>query len=188
MATDTVSVSPPHQIKIVVHFDQVHQSDKKILIASLRAAEELTKSTFIILEKDAAHIDTDSADWGFWLGQQQVNKNVINTVVLQPAPSTHLVERTERNNWQITERLNEDVAIHRNLTLSLASLLTFNDSLMNIASAHDHRMLPDSMAWASTPTNEKKAELSQQSLASYLIIAFIFVLTAERLLAWKRGQ
>ena len=91
------------------------------------------------------------------------------------------------NQWLLTRRLNEEVALKTNVTLQLAALLIpGKDLLDSIATRNDRRMLPDSIAWRAHQRVE--AGLALESANPYLIVLFLVLLLIERIVAYKRNQ
>lgn len=188
-APDSITPSTLPAIKIKLIADASSQYEKKIILASLHAAEELTFRTIQISETDPAHYNkADSAQWIFWISQQVSPEVGTNTITLQPKSANQLIEQTAYNRWLITGKLNEDVAIKLILTTTLAALLTTNDTLNNIEQNNDQRMLADQLAWSFSDVAEKNHSSSVFPISPYLFILFILVLLLERYLSFKRGQ
>jgi len=188
-APDTITPTRLPVIKIKLIADASSQYEKKIILASLHAIEELTFRTFQISEIDPTHYNkTDSAQWIFWISRQATPEVSTNTITLLPKSANQLIEQTAYNRWFITCKLNEDRAIQLNLTASLAALLTTNDTLKKVEQDNDQRMLPDQLAWSFTDAAVKNHSSSVKPISSYLFLLFILVLLLERYLSFKRGQ
>ena len=105
--------------------------------------------------------------------------------------SGNMVFITQRpNEWLLTQRLNEDMAVKARCRVRLdLILLPGREVLEDIAQSNDRRMLSDSVAFYSPRRSiALEAGLPLQPANPYLILLFLFVLFIERMIAIKRHQ
>jgi len=177
-----IEISPMKKIKIALIADDDFRYDEKILKAALQAIE---KNLPIKIEWTTSK--TDSTDWCIWLSNKKVETiNFRNSIFINPQTTNDLLIQKNSNQWIITKRLNEEVALENNLTVQLVSLLLKNENFEKRISSIDRRMISDSLVWNSSSSEEKKeASIEYKSADDYLIILLLLLLLIERTIAYK---
>lgn len=185
---DSVRIISHRENKILIVRDKSHEKEVQILIAAVHAIDKITPHQFLVSEKSKDQFTTtDNPNWVFWLTNETAP--IVKSKLLKWNPTfTHnLIEQSGKNEWSLTQHLNEEVAIERNLTLSLATLLTSDSAIQNTSSSNDQRMLPESMAWTSGAKKSSSAAVAQPfSLPLYGL--FSLLLLIERYLSYRKNQ
>jgi len=185
-----IAISPQDTIKIALVSDAEFNYDHKIIKAALLAIEKLLTFKITLIETDPSKALVSPIEWCLWLSSEKFeglnSKKIIRVELLA---DNELIVRTGLNQWTITKRLNQEVALHHNLTMQLAVLLLLDKDLDEKLSTNDRRMLSDSSAWSrSGGGNEIQASVQTVSADKYLIILLLVLLFIERILAYKRNQ
>jgi hypothetical protein len=108
---------------------------------------------------------------------------------LKPDESTDLIKQESPTQWRITKRLHPEIALKENFTVDLASLLLASPALEQFVQKNDARLLPDSLAWLPTQSENYRTFLGTFRPAdSYLFYLLLALLIIERLLAYQRKQ
>lgn len=185
---DSVRVTSPRPIKISLVGDKALEKEKQILTAAVRAIDNITPHAFHISEKASNQFtNEENPDWLFWLTRENAPVTKANLLKWSPAFTNNLIEQSGRNEWMLTQPLNEEIAIDKKLTLSLAVLLLSDSALENIASSNDQRTLSETMAWTSGSEQEFSAAIPQPfSLFLFGIFSVLFLM--ERYLSYRKNQ
>jgi hypothetical protein len=167
--------------------DRQYDRDRKIFTAALRALHSMIPFKIVIEEDPAKAMD---ADWRVWLSDGQPPSEKV--IKLSPGNESDLLVKTGPSAWTLTKRLNEHIAIESNLSVALAEIIIHDrHKLEGVASEHDSRLLPDSLAWSFNETNSDRpnqAGIATNSTEPFLLIAFLIILMSERILAYHRKQ
>lgn len=196
---DSLPVSPPGEISILIVSAPDFAYDEKILVAALKAIQSITPHRIRITKKNINQA-VDSAQHAiFWLANDAPHsasapvtiayRNCKHESLPLLMPAVEAVnECGEFRNvrWVITKRLNEETALKENLTLRLAGLILPAKAV----DEYDQRVLPESMMWASGKTNQSESvDQKQKGNMDFLITTLLLLtLIAERTLAFKRNQ
>ncbi len=184
-----ISISPPDSIRVLIVSDDSYAYDRGIIIAALKAIEKSFPIKMKVLESKSANIPSSKVDWRFWLSGKKIpENNSIPTISIRLKNSNDLLLHFKSNEWDLTKRLNEEIALDENLTLRLAELILPSNELHEIARANDRQVMPDSMAWSQVNSNAAQASILTSSADQYLIILLLFILVIERIIAFRRNQ
>ncbi|HEU5291620.1 MAG TPA: BatA domain-containing protein [Cyclobacteriaceae bacterium] len=178
-------------IEVVIVSDKNHQYDKRVVEASLRAMQSLYPINVKIQNLSQEKINSNgSGNWCLWFSDEPVPDSIdLNLIYFKPGINQEIIVQEKPDRWNITKRLNEEVALNESFTVQLASLLLPSIRDWDVAYSNDVRMLGDESIWSSSDTNDVgHATLLVQSADSYLLIAFLLILLIERLLAYYRNQ
>jgi hypothetical protein len=177
-------------LHIIVAADKIHQYDQQIIRAALQAIGQSfpvyldVKNT---LPEDVA--PTSTADWHIILTETApANMEASKIIYAEPQPANNIFVQETASRWVITKRLNEEIALHENLTIQLASLLLPSEKLWEKALQQDARVLSDEDAWGAAGNNRSMASIPAQSAELYLIALLMIILLIERTLAYHRNQ
>ncbi len=187
--SSSIGVSSPETINVVMTNDKGFDYDQKIIKAALSAIEKSIPIKFKLVEASPTKISSTSTDWCIWFSEEPIPKSIAKIISIRPQNSNELFVQESPNRWVITKKLNQEVALQKNLTLQLAELLVPKEQLQNIAKVNDRRMMPDAMAW--TPQSNKtkiEASVFHEPADRYLVIVLLILLLTERIIAYKRNQ
>lgn len=193
-ADDSVRIFPADTIAIEILFDEEYAYDKLILSAALSAIRKSVPDPFSIIDRPVSEWNNSSnADWVFWLSNNPKPELVqSNVIMIEEKNQEALLEQVDRNNWILTDRLHEEVAIQKNLTLELASLLLYKEEHQTRSAQYDRRSLPEAMAWSENEDQKnntnKNASLANDLFQQYLIFFILLTLMIERITANIRHQ
>jgi hypothetical protein len=185
-----IAITALDTIKIVVVSGIDFSYDSKIIKTAIRAIENSLPVKIILTESGPSSVSSLSADWCVWLSSQKVDQlNFKKIIRIENRLSTELIEQENPNQWVITKRLNQEVALQNNLTTQLATLLLPQENLQEKITSNDRRMVSDSLAWSHQEDAKKiQASIHQEHADRYLIILLITLLIIERIIAYKRNQ
>jgi hypothetical protein len=186
---DSIQVNPIASIKIAIVFDPKYEQEKKIITAALMATNKIIPIDIKIIESSPEKI-INSYDWVLWLSSNAaVTNDSMKIITYQIQPFHKLIERSGKNKWTITKRLNLDNARESHLTLQLASLLINEKEKWNKVSLYDRRALPDSVLLKGSLSNSKnKSATLLLPINKWLLVAFLLILFIERFIAYQRNQ
>ncbi len=183
--SDAEEVSEPI-VRIGIYADPKYESDKRIIKAALGALDGSLPMKIIAEENQAKAITTD---WLIWLSDHAPPSG--NTIRMHPDEQKSLLINSGPAEWYLTKRLTEQVAIESNLSVALAAIIFPNKTQLEVkAATRDRRMVPDSIAWSFGDKNARVAAKAGMSTTGepFLIVVFLILLTAERILAYYRKQ
>jgi hypothetical protein len=185
-----IAITPQDTIKIVLVSDADYNYDRKIIKAALLAIEKFTATKILLTEAELSKAISSSTDWCVRLSSKKPEEiNAKNIIQIDPQTSNDLIVQTNFNHWAITKRLNQEIALHNNLTMQLAILLLPEKRLEQKISSLDRRMVSDSVAWSHLDgAKEIQASLQNEPANRNLIILLLALLIVERILAYKRNQ
>lgn len=192
--TDSVAIGIPDTVSVAIISDPEFRYDEQILTASLLALQESLPIVFNIqpTEPDQPPLKTD---WTIWLSLRNPPRLPQSNLILYgkpDLPANDLFQRkdTAAGTWLITKRLNEQVALERNLPVELARLLLSQEKTESRANAFDRRVQPEQQLWSEVPRTVKSGISTTEPTPTLRYLAFLIciVLLAERLLAMKRNQ
>jgi hypothetical protein len=178
-------------ISITVYSNAKFEYDKEIMLAALNAVDETLPCVLSIKSSDADEWKDTKVDWIVWLSEKtipelagarsiQYSKNEFGGKLLT----------SSSNGWLLTKRLDQEIAINRNLALQLASILLPEDEAKQRANELDRRALPEKQLWssASLEGGNTLVMAGTNSAMPYLAGLILLVLLAERIIAFKRNQ
>jgi hypothetical protein len=188
--TCPVPIISEDTIKIVLVADSEFNFDKKIIKAALLAIEKLLVVKIKLIETDPSKELATQTDWCLWLSSKKIDgvkaKNVIR---IAPSAIIELIVKEGFNQWTITKRLNQEVALHDNLTVQLATLLLTEEKVEGKINVIDRRMVSDSLAWSNNEGDKEiQASIQHVSADNYLIGLLLVLLIIERVIAYQRNQ
>ncbi len=189
-AHDSVHVTLPRQVKIVLVSDKKYLRERHILLAAVRAIDKKTSPMSLsVVEKEVNHLsENETSDWIFWITDAKSPETKSNVLKWSPKISNNLIEQSKKNEWLLTQPLNEEIALKKNFIFSLGSLLTFNPTAEKITSESDQRMLPETMAFKSAHGEKIAALTTPSSSPSWLIALLVALLLFERYFSYRRNQ
>jgi hypothetical protein len=188
---DSISITSTDTIKIVIDSDPTFSFEKKIVSAYLKAIQA-TVSEYMIIEESPIHNDQkDSVNVLIWLSEEPLPITTANTVIYYKDNLLFpLFFQDSDSTWQLTRRINEDVALNENFGIQLSKIILTNKTQREIANNNDQRTFPEKMMWANAAGGNTLATQNTgfESLDKYLIILILLTLLIERLIAYKRNQ
>jgi len=122
--TSSSNIEVPDTIQVVIASDGKFAYDRKMIKAALGAIEKTFPVELKWMEiKSGDPIPV--SDWLIWLSDSPAPIDFSSNLLYlkETINSQELFVQTKANQWTISQRLNEDVALQENLTLKLASLL-----------------------------------------------------------------
>jgi hypothetical protein len=194
--TDTVAIESADTIKISIVSDTSFFYDKLIILAALKVLEEKSKTLFQIESSNPSAFQVKkNQDWIFWITvaplPQSIQTNLIQFRENRNSDVLFQLETQEMGHsiWMLTRRLNEEIALEKNLTLDLGLLLLPEKKYSKVALNFDRRTLPEQLVWANGKTLTKNKGISSSSShAGIMAGIFLALLLGERLVAFKRNQ
>ena len=156
----------------------------------MKSIQEAVPDRIILREFTSNTFITD-AHWVFWLSRNKFSQaSNQNHVILQEIPSTDLLIHVNEDTWQLTKRLNEDVALKENLPVQLAKLFFPARCLWDAAAIKDRRSLNEGMAWAKGDSGKATSLKATMTTPGdpLLILLIGLILFIERVTANNRNQ
>ncbi len=194
--SDSLQIENADTISVAVVFDRSHKHDKDIVVAGLAAVDKASPHKIIVEAMQME--DFPSAiehTWMIWLSQKSppvYNKNFIR---LEEKFISHelfwqMPSSGSNEAWLLTQRLNEEVALHANLPVQLALILLPAGIDRDRIRSRDKRVLPDKLRWSTDSKNSTSVPAAADTRWSekILMIALLVILFFERVLALKRNQ
>jgi hypothetical protein len=196
---DSLPVTTPETLEILILSADEFAYDEKILVASINAIQFITPHKINIVTKTTEHNNHSAARIIFWLFHDPPpTRQGALTIAFMPCVGKNLpllitsseaiphCEPSKNISLILTKRLNEEVALTEHLTLRLAELILPEKR----NEEYDHRVLPEPMMWSSVKNHESQTVVKKESgTTDVLILAlFLMVLVAERALAYNRNQ
>lgn len=189
--SNTSIVTAPDTIKVELVSDADFSYDHRIVKAILIAIEKLFPIRIELTETDPKNISPQHPNWCIWLSAKSFEgiraDNIIST---QTQESNELIIQTEKNQWAITKRLNQEVVLKNNLTALLATLFLSEKKFEDKIMAKDRRMVSDSLVWRHQTVEGKEiqAAMHNQPADRFLIILLLVLLLTERIVAYRKNQ
>jgi len=190
--SDSIQISKPDTVSILVVNDPAFSYDAKIVLASLKAIQKNINGLLLITESTSDIKDLSRQyDWVIWLSEKTVPElKVKERLFYKNRPFHSLLEQTNDSDWVLSKRLNEKIALEENLALQLIGLIYPAKEIQRIAEGKDQRTLPEQLTWS----NAGSASTAGVNLAGfspldeYLIVLLVMLLIIERVIAYKRNQ
>lgn len=174
----------PPVITIALVYEAAYDYDATIVRASLSTLERSLPVTFVI--KDKLQPD-ETYDWCIALGPAVDLPKSKRILRLAGRVGQPLLVQAGPGRWEITKRLNPEIALQDNLIVHLAHVMIPEEKYQAIARKNDRRMMPDQMLWS--PASESDFALDvQEPATTYLWIILIALLIVERFVAYQRNQ
>ena len=188
---DSGKITPLPMISIIMVADEKFTYDQQIINASLQAIEQsIPVKLQLSVSKPSKEFSPSTVDWCFWISDEKMPETSAKVLYMNPDLSPDLFVHEGKNQWRISKRLDEGIALKENMTMKLATLLVRNEELWTVANKNDRRTMPDSIAWAPNEANtdHREANLALSSADPYLLLLLLTVLLIERTVAYKRNQ
>ena len=190
---DATNIELLDTIHIAVVADEKYAYDEKIVKAALNAICQFIPITLKLRNVNSSDISKIADnEWCLWLSDNDVASTLSKIIRIHPQSidASDLLVQIKSNNWTITKRLNEEVALKENLTVKLALILIPHKQLESKATKQDRRMVSDSIVWTTTKADNKSvsAGVITDTANPYLILLFLGLLFVERSVAYKRNQ
>ncbi len=185
-----MAITPEDTIKILLISDAEFSYDHKIIKTAIQTIEKFFTIKIILTESNPSKISSSSADWCIWLSFQKMDKIEAKKIIrFNDQSSSELLVQEGSNQWVITKRLNQEVALQNNLATQLATLLLPENNLLVMITGNDRRMVSDSLAWSPIENaKEIQASINGAPADQYLIILLLALLIIERMISYKRNQ
>ncbi len=177
---DSVLISNPDTLFIKIVADEKFAYDKQILMASLQAIDQ---STAMVLDVQSGNLD-QKVDWLIWLSENEP-PNTSKCISYQAGDMAPFFRQVSKTHWQLTKRLNQEVASNNQLTTMLFDLL-IPITMRETTSLNDRRVMPPHMLWSNTSKSGEvqKAQASSNQQFLFLIVILLFVI--ERGMAYAK--
>lgn len=187
-------------VKISLFSDKEFTYDQKTLTATIDAIQTITPHTLIVSLKSKDELNPADSSWIIWLSHEafpiDYKKSIAfaecseETIPLlievdkDPVCATSVL----RSGWAITHRLHEEIILKENFTIRLAAILL--PEINNTLAAHDRRVLPEPMMWATTNKKDNffVSKERNNTLQAIIMIVIFLTLVSERILAHQRNQ
>ncbi len=177
---DSVLIENPDTIVVRVFADEKYEYDKKVMMAVLEAINRATLVELDICEGKPEAQD----DWviGFSDDEQQPDSNFIFYGAEDVAP---FFKQVGKSKWQITQRLNQEVASNNQLTTALFDLIIPNKNKASLKTL-DKRSLPEAMLWSKDghSADIQHAGVSSNQEVIFVLILILFLI--ERAMAFAK--
>ena len=189
--SESTTIEIPKTISIQIVNEPAFAYDTKMIVAALQALDDKSPNNFNI---ETVPLDKFSyekkSDWIIWLTNKTVHPTDINCIYYQEKSSSTLFEARTSSFWTLTQRLNEQIALEKNLTAQLGLILTTENKYDETARQKDKRVLDDKLIWDTKLSASQQLSQATQTASSkkYLMTLLILVLFLERWTAFKRSQ
>jgi hypothetical protein len=189
---DSVLVTSPDTVRILLAADPEFDYDRRIILASLKALENFLPATFRITQEGTDFKNQPGKNsWLIWLSEKESPSiPTKGKIVYKKTLSDKILQQQSADTWALTSRLNQDLALEDNLTLLLSEVLFPSTEEWRIANTKDQRVMPEQMMWNDFSDNARSSieNASLLPLEKPLILLFMFLLAVERLVSYKRNQ
>jgi DNA polymerase III psi subunit len=188
---DSIKVTLPDTVSILVASDTEFNYDALIIEASLRAIQKNTSVILVIKKIDADHLNKEiKANWLVWLSKKSIATSQIkNRIIYQHKDIAPVFQHEYDTLWLLTKRLTQKVALEENISLKLNPILFPLTALQQVADSKDQRVMPEEMMWSENNlNNDEIIKASVEPMDNYLISLIILVLLIERWIAYRRNQ
>lgn len=136
------SLTPLDTVKITLAYDKEFQSDKKIMLAALKALPVKIS----IEETEIKNLKSSDTDWIIWLSTNNLNYTGRSLRFREDALGD-LVVQESKNHFILTKRLTVENALEQHLSVQLMSIL-FNEQIAQEINKQDKRTISDQLAWS----------------------------------------
>lgn len=191
-AANGTKVNPPDTLWIIVGFDQEFETDKEIVLASLEAIKRQVPE---IIQVESVLVEAYSGtrpDWLVWLSMSEPPAGAKCTIRFTNKSVAGILERVGHGAYELTMRLNSEVAVNRNLAVHLMRALFPDAEASETARQFDRRAVSTQAAFGGPSTGSGTVAVvgkdADQSSMHYLAIALLGILALERLVAYQRKQ
>lgn len=189
---EIASLTPERSKQVAIVSDAEHEADVQLVEASLRSLRDYQHVELEFLSyrtSELAKLPSD-LEFLFWLSDESMPESLNYKIIhLKPDESIDLIKQESPTQWRITKRLHPEIALKENFTVNFASLLLASPALEQLVQENDVRLLPDSIAWLPTQSENHRTFLGAFRPAdSYLFYLLLVLLIIERLLAYQRKQ
>ncbi len=189
--TDSITINSPDTITITLASDADFSYDRKIILASFYAIQKNGSAQLIIKESGTDILSKDiNSNWLIWLSEKPLPESNSSVIFYHTNSSTLLLQQQSNSTWQLSKRLNEEVALNENLVVELAKIISSDKEQWKIANKKDQRTMPEEMMW-SAPSGESKQgaiAFAFSPLDNVLIVLILLIWVAERMISYKRNQ
>jgi hypothetical protein len=178
-------------ISIAVYSNAKFEYDKEIMLAALKAVDETLPCVLNIKSSDAAEWKDTKADWIVWLSEKTApNISGAKSILYSKNEFEDKLLTLSSKGWLLTKRLDQEIAINKNLALQLASILLPEEDAQQRANERDRRALPEKQLWSSASLQRRNTLVltGTASAMPYLAGLVLLVLFIERIIAFKRNQ
>jgi hypothetical protein len=183
----------PRVLHVTLAFDPEFTQDASVADASLQALNTIPGVQLDIEKIPAAKIQDTKADWKIIFAKESPALDNVNQVVLKEnAGMSRIIQQVKSQpfqQWTITKRLTEDIALRENFTIQLASVLLNNEVVRDAYQKNDARALPEH--FLKTDRSRRHVAInttSAQSAAPLLIVLLLGLFLLERLVSHYRNQ
>lgn len=196
MAAQGTKGQVPDTIQIVIVYDQEFGADKEMFVAALEAIESRVPEVIVAQSVLVGKYAGSSPDWLIWLSISTPAIGAKSVVRYSEQPLAGILEPEGGGRYQLTARLNSEVAVRRNLAVHLMKVLFPDAEASALARKHDRRVVSAQAAFGpSTSSGQAVAGTvtvvgkdGDQSSMQYLAIALLLLFVLERLVAYQRKQ
>ncbi len=189
---ELASLTRERSNQVAIFADAGYEADARIVEAALRSLRDYQHVELELLSYKTSELTSLPPDleFLFWLSDEPMPESFNYKIIhLKPDESTYLIKQESPTQWRITKRLHPEIALKENFTVELASLLLASPALEQVIQEKDVRLLPDSLAWLPTQSENHRTFLGAFRPAdSYLFYLLLVLLVLERLLAYQRKQ
>lgn len=194
---DSVFIESADTISVAVVYDLTFEHDKNILVAALTAINHKTPHHLLVESLLTSQFsNTKKHNWIAWLSEASppaTGENIIRmdeTNVNRENLLVQIKTGDQAVSYLLTQRLNEEVALQKNLAVRLCMTLLPGEKYRDRARYFDKRVLPEKLRWSESSGQplSLNTSINARSTARYLALALLVILLAERLWALKRGQ
>lgn len=186
---DSLTISTAGPLSLAIYASQDFSYDKKIIEASLLALKDILKIA-ITLETITDPSQLHDQDWLIWLSEGTAPIGKHKTLSFHREQSNSLIKKRKHNQWILTQKLNQELALQQHLPVLLAKLFLDTDTEEKRALAMDRTFLPDSLAFTYT-SDQKTAHAAitgSESLSNLLLLLLFSLLFIERVISYLRKQ
>lgn len=182
---------PRDTVALTLAVDPDFETDRNTLAVVLDVIRENSADAIRVSQVPAKNfVSSTRTDWVFWLSASPPPTGTTPVIVVAGGGGRNIIEQVSRSRYHITERLNSETVVSRNLAAHLASLLTSEPEALRKADSLDTRSLPMPLAFSTgvSGANGPAAATGNRASSQYLVIALLVALLLERFIAYRRNQ
>ncbi len=185
-AQGIIPVNTKDTLHITLVYDEAFRYDQKILTAALKALRTSASKNIQLNIVPAKNFTiSNTSNWLIWLSDNPAPDYPGKLITYRENTFEELLTPITANQWIITQRLDENVALTNHLTVRLAQILFANEP------SPKKRDISITDAWAWSKTGNQHAsvtEIQNQSANSILFLLIVLLFSTERILAFYRKQ
>ncbi len=184
--SDWVAIKQLDSIDITIVYEAEYEQDKTILLAALKAIEQVSNWPLNIEVATTYNGAKAEGDWLFWCSSQPLPKTEASILATVPTIGNALMVPTKQPNViHLTKRLNYELSLQNQLTFQLLQLL-INTPFADIQEVRQLSLAQIQPQFEPSSAKQKSTLAAAHNQWLWLIFSLLFIL--ERFISAKRKQ